>query len=59
MLKPIHRFIVLVIAGWMNRQQQDAIEYLKQEDLVLREKLGLRWIAIYPARRVDDLDRNS
>ena len=48
MLKPIHRFIVLAIAGWMNRQQQDAIDYLKQENRVLREKLGQKRIREAP-----------
>ena len=31
---------LLALAGWVNRQQQDAIEYLKTENRVLREKLG-------------------
>jgi putative transposase len=26
--------------GWMNRQQQEAIEFLKEENKILREKLG-------------------
>ncbi len=29
-------------AGWVNRSQQDAIEYLKEENRVLREQLGAR-----------------
>ncbi len=28
------------LAGWMNRQQQEVIEYLKEENRILREKLG-------------------
>ena len=28
------------LAGWVNRSQQDAIEYLKEENRVLREQLG-------------------
>jgi putative transposase len=32
-------FLVVAIAGWMNRQQQ-VIEYLRTENQVLREKLG-------------------
>ena len=28
------------LAGWMNRQQQEVIEYLKEENCILREKLG-------------------
>jgi hypothetical protein len=30
-------FIVVAIAGWMNRQQQQMIEYLRTENQVLRE----------------------
>ena len=43
--KPWH-FIVVAIAGWMNRQQQDAIAYLKVENRILREKLGRRRIIL-------------
>jgi hypothetical protein len=28
------------LAGWMNRQQQEVIEYLKEENRILRERLG-------------------
>jgi hypothetical protein len=37
--KPL-TFIAVTIAGWMNRQQQQVIEYLRTENQVLREKLG-------------------
>jgi hypothetical protein len=30
---------MLMFAGWINRQQQDAIEYLIEENRVLREQL--------------------
>lgn len=30
---------VAALAGWMNRQQQQAIEYLREENRILREKL--------------------
>ena len=36
------QFVVLAFAGWVNRFQQDAIEYLKEENRVLREQLGER-----------------
>ncbi len=36
------RFLALTFAGWVNRSQQDAIEYLKEENRVLREQLGAR-----------------
>jgi putative transposase len=33
-------FIVVAVAGWMNRQQQEVISYLQEENRILREKLG-------------------
>ncbi len=38
------QFLALTFAGWVNRSQQDAIEYLKEENRVLREQLGERRI---------------
>ena len=40
-LNPFH-FVVIVMAGWMNQRQQDVIEYLREENRVLREQLGGR-----------------
>jgi len=40
------KFIMVALAGWMNRQQQDAIAYLKEENRILREKLGHRRIIL-------------
>ena len=34
------RFVLICLAGWMNEQQQHAIEYLREENRVLREQLG-------------------
>jgi hypothetical protein len=34
------RFVLICLAGWINRQQQDAIPYLKEEVSVLEEQLG-------------------
>ena len=33
------RFLATVMAGWANQQQQDSIEYLREENRVLREQL--------------------
>ena len=33
-------FFLAAMAGWMNRRQQEAIEYLKEENRVLREHVG-------------------
>jgi putative transposase len=35
------RFVLMAVAGWMN-QQQFAIDYLREENRVLREQLGSR-----------------
>jgi transposase InsO family protein len=35
-------FAILSIAGWVNRHQEDVIEYLKEENRVLRQQLGQR-----------------
>ena len=36
------RFLLLSVAGWMNQQQQHVIEYLREENRVLRAQLGNR-----------------
>src|SRR6516164_3026481 len=35
-------FVVISIAGWMNQHQQHVIEYLIEENRVLREQIGNR-----------------
>ena len=39
-LTPLLQFLVVTCAGWINRQQQDMIEYLKTENAVQKELLG-------------------
>ena len=34
------RFLVLTFAGWVNRHQEDLIDYLREENRVLREQLA-------------------
>ena len=34
------QLLMLIFAGWVNRSQQDVIEYLQEENRVLREQLG-------------------
>jgi hypothetical protein len=34
--------VLISIAGWMNQQQQQAIDYLREENRDLREQLGSR-----------------
>jgi len=33
-------FLMLIFAEWVNRSQPDVIEYLQEENRVLREQLG-------------------
>jgi hypothetical protein len=35
-------FVLTSIAGWMNQHQQHVIEYLMEENRVLREQMGSR-----------------
>jgi putative transposase len=34
------RFLLMAVAGWMNQRQESAIEYLHEENRVLRSQLG-------------------
>jgi hypothetical protein len=34
------RFLLIAVSGWMNQRQLQAIEYLREENRVLREQLG-------------------
>ena len=36
--------LLTLLAGWLNRHQQDVIEYLKAENKILREKIGKKRI---------------
>ena len=52
-LQPGH-LLLLILAGWINRRQQDAVEYLLTENQILREKLGKKRILLndYERRRL-------
>ena len=51
--QPWH-LLLLILAGWINRRQQDAVEYLLTENRVLKEKLGRKRILLngYQRRRL-------
>lgn len=49
-LEPWQLYLV-ILAGWMNRQQQFVIEYLRTENQVLREKLGTKRILLNEDQR--------
>jgi hypothetical protein len=51
-LLPLNRLLI-VFAGWANRRQLDVIEYLQEENRVLRERLGGRRIRFTDAPNVD------
>ena len=36
------QFVVIAVAGWMNQHQQQVVEYLLEENRVLREQIGSR-----------------
>ncbi len=42
MLNTTWQMMLVAIAGWVNEQQLAVIEYLKEENRVLREQLGRR-----------------
>ena len=40
MTKPGLQFLATLVAGWVHRHQLEVIEYLQDENRLLREKLG-------------------
>ena len=40
------QLLLFIIAGWINRHQQDVVEYLRTENQVLKEKLGKKRILL-------------
>ena len=49
-LKPWQLFL-LILVGWINRHQQEVIEYLEAENRVLREKFGKKRILLNDDQR--------
>src|SRR5262249_8508922 len=43
-MSPSHplQFVLVALAGWFNQQQRDVIDYLLEENRVLREQIGAR-----------------
>ena len=39
------QFVVIAIAGWMNQHQQQVVQYLLEENRVLREREALKLAA--------------
>ena len=36
------RLLLIAVAGWMNHEQQKIIDYLREENRVLRAQIGTR-----------------
>ena len=45
------RFVLIVVAGWMNQRQLQMIEYLREENRVLREQLSERRLRLTDDQR--------
>src|SRR5450759_4998876 len=45
------RFVLLAVAGWMNQRQLQVIDYLREENRVLREQLGERRLLLHDNQR--------
>ena len=46
------RFLLVALAGWIHQQQRDVIDYLREENRVLREQLGSRRLRFTDDQRV-------
>ena len=45
------QFLLLVFAGWVNRRQLEIVEFLQEENRVLREQLGGRRLRFTDVQR--------
>src|SRR5262245_38880404 len=45
------QLLVAALAGWLNRQQQEVIEYLRAENLILKEHYGTKRIPFTDEQR--------
>src|SRR5215831_17701030 len=45
------RILLVALAGWVNRHQLDVIDYLREENRVLKEQLGGRRLRLTDAQR--------
>ena len=44
-------FLIVAISGWMSREQQQVIDYLREENRILREKLGRERIILNESQK--------
>jgi len=45
------QLILIILASWVNREQQSRIEYLQSEVAVLKEHIGKKWILLTDEQR--------
>ncbi len=45
------QFLVVAVAGWINQQQRDVIDYLQEQHRVLREQLAPRLLRFTDEQR--------
>ena len=45
------QFLVCTVAGWLNHEQQDLIDYLREENRILREHLGAKRLRLTDDQR--------
>ena len=50
-MAPALHFLILTVAGWVHRRQADVIDYLREENRVLRAQLGPRPLRLTDAQR--------
>jgi hypothetical protein len=50
LLQPV-QMLLLMFAGWVNRHQLDVIEYLQEENRMLKERMGGRRLRFTDAER--------
>ena len=50
MYQPL-QFLILTTAAWLNHRQEDVIEYLREENKVLRELLGSKPVRFSATQR--------
>lgn len=52
-MKPLDpfRFVLIAVAGWMNQEELQVIDYLREENRVLREQLGGRRLRLSDDQR--------
>src|SRR5690348_7915243 len=51
MMPPSLQLLLVALAGWVNQHQRDVIDYLREENRVLREQLGSRRLRFSDAQR--------